>query len=180
MGVDSGRNISGQGGIFVPRGQYQPQVAGRQGALLYLAFGATHGPIQVPREYVEKYLNAYTKGWDAIRAERFARQKQLGIVPADTQLPPRNPGDRAWSDLSADERTVYARHMAVYAGFVEHTDAQIGRLVRYLQGSGQFDNTLIVLLSEACCHCVRPDSRRANRPTILLPPDQYRNTWLRV
>jgi arylsulfatase len=115
---------------------------------LYLNFGATHGPIQVPRAYVDKYLTTYDKGWDAIREERFARQKQLGIIPADTRLPPGNPADRAWADLSDDERTVYARHMAVYAGFMEHTDEQIGRLVRYLRASGQFDNTLVVLLSD--------------------------------
>lgn len=115
---------------------------------LYLAFGATHGPNQAPREYVEKYLKTYDKGWDAIRDERFARQKRIGIIPSETRLPARNENDLVWSELSADERTVYARQMAVYAGFLEHTDAQIGRLMRYLRASGQIDDTLIVFLSD--------------------------------
>jgi arylsulfatase len=115
---------------------------------LYLATGAVHAPHQAPPEYIDKYKTVYAKGWDAIRAERFAREKAMGLIPQDTVMPPRNADDRAWSDLTQDERTVYARYMAVYAGFVEHTDAQIGRLVDYLKQSGQFDNTIIFLLSD--------------------------------
>jgi arylsulfatase len=115
---------------------------------LYLATGAVHAPHQAPPEYIDKYKTVYAKGWDAIRAERFAREKAMGLIPRDTVMPPRNADDRAWSDLTQDERTVYARYMAVYAGFVEHTDAQIGRLVDYLKQSGQFDNTIIFLLSD--------------------------------
>jgi arylsulfatase A-like enzyme len=115
---------------------------------LYLAFGACHWPHHVPREYVEKYRGRYDKGWDVTREERLARQKQLGIVPPNTELAPRNPGVRAWDELSGDEKRLFARFQEVYAGFLEHTDAQVGRLVAYIESLGKLDNTLIVLLSD--------------------------------
>lgn len=115
---------------------------------VYLAYGAGHSPIQVPREWIDSYKGVYEKGWDAMREDRLARQKALGIMPAQTTLPPRNPGDRAWADLTPTEKTVFARFMATYAGFITHTDAQIGRLVQHLKDTGQFDNTLIVLMSD--------------------------------
>lgn len=115
---------------------------------IYLAYGAGHSPIQVPREWIDSYAGVYEKGWDAMREDRLARQKALGIVPANTLLPPRNPGDRAWADLTPTEKTVFARFMATYAGFITHTDAQIARLVAHLKQTGQFDNTLIVLMSD--------------------------------
>ena len=115
---------------------------------LYLAFGATHAPIQVPKRYIEKYKGAFDEGWDAVRQRRFRRQLELGIIPSGSRLPPRNPGDPAWSDLSDTERTVYARFMEAYAGFTEHTDDQIGRLTGFLKERVQFDNTLVVLISD--------------------------------
>ncbi len=115
---------------------------------LYLAFGATHAPVQVPKRYIDKYVATFSKGWDRIREERFARQLERGIIPAGTKLPPRNPGDPAWADLSQEEREVYARFMAAFAGFLEHTDEQIGRVVSYLKENKLFDNTAIFLLSD--------------------------------
>lgn len=115
---------------------------------LYLAFGATHAPIQVPKRYIDKYAATYQRGWDQIREERYRRQVRLGIIPPNTELPPRNPGDPAWSELSAEERAVYARFMAAYAGFLEHTDEQIGRVVHFLKEHGLFENTVIFLLSD--------------------------------
>lgn len=115
---------------------------------LYLAFGATHAPVQVPRRYIEKYTAVYEKGWDAIREERHRRQLESGLIPPGTKLPPRNPGDPAWTSLSEQERKVYARFMAAYAGFLEHTDEQIGRLVSWLKEKKLFDNTAIFLLSD--------------------------------
>ncbi len=114
----------------------------------YLAFGATHAPLQVPRRYIDKYAPVYAKGWDRIREERFQRQIELGVIPADTKLPPRNPGDPAWSSLSEHERAVYARFMAAYAGFLEHTDEQVGRVVNWLKEHKLFDNTAIFFLSD--------------------------------
>ena len=115
---------------------------------LYLAFGASHAPIQVPRRYIDKYATAYEKGWDRIREERYRRQLELGVIPKGSELPPRNPGDPAWSDLSHEERTVFARFMAAYSGFLEHTDEQIGRVVRFLKERKLFENTAIFLLSD--------------------------------
>ena len=115
---------------------------------LYLAFGATHAPVQVPKKYIDKYAAAYEKGWDAVREQTYKKQLETGIIPANTKLPPRNPGDPAWTDLSAEERTVFARFMAAYAGFLEHTDEQIGRVVAWLKEHKLFDNTAIFLLSD--------------------------------
>ena len=115
---------------------------------LYLAFGATHAPIQVPKRYIERYRGAFDAGWDAVRQRRYLRQLELGVIPAGSKLPPRNPGDPAWSALSDTERAVYARFMEAYAGFTEHTDDQVGRLVGFLKAKGQFDNTLLVLISD--------------------------------
>ncbi len=115
---------------------------------LYLAFGATHAPIQVPKRYIDKYVSAFAKGWDRIREERYKRQLELGVIPPGTKLPPRNPGDPAWDDLSSEERAVFTRFMAAYAGFLEHTDEQIGRVVEFLKRRKLFENTVIFLLSD--------------------------------
>ena len=115
---------------------------------LYVAFGATHAPIQVPKRYIEKYGGAFDDGWDAVRDRRYRKQLELGIVPSGAVLPPRNPGDPAWDELGETERKVYARFMEAYAGFTEHTDDQIGRLIGFLKENGQFDNTLVVLVSD--------------------------------
>jgi arylsulfatase len=115
---------------------------------VYLAFGAGHAPIQAPQRYIDAYAGIYEKGWDALRPARLARQKQSGIMPQHAQLTSRASGDRAWADLTPTEKTVFARFMATYAGFITHTDEQIGRLVQHLKDIGKFDNTLIVLVSD--------------------------------
>ncbi len=115
---------------------------------LYLAYRAAHAPHHVPAAFRDRYAGVYDKGWDEIRRERFARQKELGIIPKDTVLPERNVGDRSWNDLTAQEKKVFAAFMANYAGFVEHTDEQIGRLVAHLKATGQFENALLVVLSD--------------------------------
>ncbi len=115
---------------------------------LYLAFGAAHAPVQVPKSYIDKYVSVYRQGWDAIREQRYRRQLEAGVIPPGTTLPPRNPGDPAWTDLTDNERTVYTRFMAAYAGFLEHTDQQIGRVVSWLKERNLFQNTAIFLLSD--------------------------------
>ncbi|NOW45764.1 arylsulfatase [Novosphingobium sp. SG751A] len=115
---------------------------------LNLAFGTAHAPLQVPREWSRPYDALYTQGWDAIRKSRYERMKKMGIIPQETLLPPREAQDRAWTSLSDDEREVFARYMAVYAGFIEHCDHQIGRVLDSLRRLGQLDNTLIVLISD--------------------------------
>ncbi|MBA2449325.1 MAG: arylsulfatase [Chloroflexi bacterium] len=126
----------------------QQSVAPERPFFLYLGFGACHWPHQVPRAYIDKYRGRYDLGWDRVREARLARQKSLGIVPPETELAPRNPGVRAWDTLSDDERRLFARMEELYAGFLDHTDAQIGRLLAYLEGLGKLDDTLIVLLSD--------------------------------
>ena len=116
--------------------------------LLYLAFGACHFPHQAPREYIEKYRGRYEIGWDAVRAERLAKQQALGIVPAGTGLAPLNAGVTPWRDLAPGVRALSARLQEAYAGFLEHTDAQIGRLIDYLRSLDTLDDTLILLLSD--------------------------------
>ncbi len=115
---------------------------------LYLAFGAAHAPHQVPQQYVEKYVPVFEKGWDQTRIDRLARQKALGIAPKETDLTPRNPGIKSWTSLTPDEKKLYVRYQAAFAGFLEHTDEQIGRLTEYLRASGQLDNTVLVLISD--------------------------------
>lgn len=119
-----------------------------QPQFLYLAFGAIHAPIQVPQEYIDKYKGKYEEGWDKLRVERFERQKRLEIIPENAILTARHPDDPAWKDLTEDEKTVFARFMEVYAGYLEHTDAQIGRLISYLKESDHYDNTVIFLMSD--------------------------------
>ncbi|MFY7836489.1 MAG: arylsulfatase [Novosphingobium sp.] len=115
---------------------------------LQLALGVAHSPIQVPSEWADRYRGKYDAGWDAIRLARFKRMREMGLIPADTVLPPRESDDRAWDDLSDDERAVFARYMEVYAGFIEHADAQIGRLLTALEQQGLSENTMVVLLSD--------------------------------
>lgn len=110
----------------------------------YLAPGATHAPLQVPGPWSEKYRGAFYRGWDQLRQDTLARQQASGIVPADTELTPRPEEIPAWETLGEDERTVAERLMEVYAGFLEHTDVQVGKLVQALRDDGLFENTLFV------------------------------------
>lgn len=114
----------------------------------YLAMPVAHTPTQVHKEYVDKYTEVYSRGWDRIREERFARQKQMGLVAGNAKLTVREKGDPAWDSLTPQQRRVYARFMAAYAGYLQYGDEQIGRLMSYLKTSGLEDNTLIVLLSD--------------------------------
>ena len=115
---------------------------------LYLALGAAHAPYQVPKSYIQAYHGEYNQGWDALRQERFARQKAMGIIPNNTDLPPREKGDAAWDSLDQQHQRVFARYMETYAAFITHTDEQIGRLVTYLKETNQYDNTLIMFATD--------------------------------
>ncbi|MDR0575129.1 MAG: arylsulfatase [Tannerella sp.] len=113
---------------------------------LYYAPGAAHGPHQVAPEWIDKYKGKFDKGWDWYREETLARQKKLGVIPANTPLPPQHPEVKAWNSLSDDEKKLALRHIETYAGFVSHTDHEIGRIVSLLEELGQLDNTLIVVM----------------------------------
>lgn len=115
---------------------------------MYLAFGACHAPHQAPQSFIDKYRGRFDAGWDAERDKVLARQKDMGIVPQDTQMAPPNPGTRAWETLSEDERRLMARMQEVFAGFTEHTDAQIGRLVNFLEQKDKMRDTVFVVLSD--------------------------------
>ena len=115
---------------------------------LYFAFGAQHAPHQAPASYMEKHRGKYDEGWDVARERWFARQLEMGIIPPDTQLAPRNPGVEAWDSLPENQKKLASRLQEAYAAFLEHTDAQIGRLVDDLEAIGQLDNTLILLMSD--------------------------------
>ncbi len=134
---------------------------------LYYAPGACHAPHHVPKEWADKFKGHFDMGYEAIREQTLARQKEMGIVPADTELPPVNPigtpetregpggqpfppldETRPWDSLSAEEKRLFARMAEVYAGFLAHADHHIGRLLDYLEESGQRDNTMIILVSD--------------------------------
>ncbi|NYT40683.1 arylsulfatase [Sphingomonas sp. R-74633] len=117
-------------------------------SFLYLALGTAHAPIQAPKSYIDRVGNRYAGGWDRLRETRFARQKQVGIIPADAVLTERSSADPAWSSLSPDQQRLYAHSMAVYAAFIEQTDSELARLIAYLKQSGRYDNTLIILASD--------------------------------
>jgi arylsulfatase A-like enzyme len=115
---------------------------------LYLCFGTAHYPIHAPRPYVDKYRGRFDRGWDAEREARLARQLAMGVVPPGTDLAPRNDGVPAWSELTADEQRLAARLQEAYAGMLDHTDAQIGRLLGELERLGARDDTLVILMSD--------------------------------
>jgi arylsulfatase len=109
----------------------------------YFAPGATHAPHHVPKEWSDKYKGRFDAGWDAVRDETFAKQQELGVVPADAVLTERPEQIGAWVDVPDDLKPVLARQMEVYAGFLEHTDHHIGRLFDALDDLGITDDTLI-------------------------------------
>ena len=126
----------------------QQQTAPDKPFFLYFATGAAHAPHHVPREFIEKYKGRFDRGWDREREAILARQKQMGLMPPDTALPARSPGVQPWDSLSAEQRRMSARMMETYAGFMEHTDYHIGRLLKAIEATGKMDNTMIVFLTD--------------------------------
>jgi arylsulfatase len=135
--------------------------------LLYYAPGACHAPHHAPKEWIDKFKGRFDMGYEALREQTLARQKELGIVPTSTELPPINPigtpenrtgpnGEafpaldftRPWDSLSEEEQKLFSRMAEVYAGFMAHADDQIGRLLDYLEDSGQRENTLVIVISD--------------------------------
>src|SRR5213596_677864 len=113
---------------------------------VYFATGACHAPHHVPKEWADKYKGKFNEGWDKLREEIFARQKQMGIIPQDAQLTPRPKEIPAWDTMNADQKRLLARQMEVYAGFAEQTDYEVGRLVQSLSDMGELDNTLFIYI----------------------------------
>jgi arylsulfatase len=115
---------------------------------LYFCTGACHSPHQAPREWIERYQGQFDDGWDAWRDRTFARQLALGVIPPGTGLSPRPAWVPAWEELGDVERAVASRFMECFAGFLSHTDAQIGRLVAFLDDLGELDDTVIIVVSD--------------------------------
>ncbi|MBV9284282.1 MAG: sulfatase-like hydrolase/transferase, partial [Acidimicrobiia bacterium] len=115
---------------------------------MYLCFGACHAPHQSPPDWVARFRGRFDEGWDAWRDATFARQLASGVIPEGTRLSERPDWVKAWTDLSDDERRLYARYMECFASFLAHTDHHFGRFVDFLAESGELDNTVIVVLSD--------------------------------
>jgi arylsulfatase A-like enzyme len=134
---------------------------------LYYAPGACHAPHHAPKDWIDKFKGQFDMGYEAMREQTLAKQKEMGIVPADTELPPLNPigtpetrtgpdgqpfpaldVTRPWGTLSEDEQRLFCRMAEVYAGFMGHVDHHIGRLLDYLDDSGQRENTIVVVVSD--------------------------------
>ena len=114
---------------------------------VYYATGAVHAPHHVPKEWADKYKGQFDKGWDEIRKETVDRQKKLGVIPATTQLGTKPKDIVDWSSLPSEHRRLFARQAEVFAGFLEHTDHEIGRLRKALEDIGELDNTLFIYIA---------------------------------
>jgi arylsulfatase len=124
------------------------QVAPNKPFFMFFCTGAMHAPHHVPKEWADKYKGKFDAGWDAYRKQVFEKQKSLGLVPANTTLSRHDPDVQDWDKLPADERRLYARMMEVFAGFLEHTDHYIGELIAFLKEIGEYENTLIMVISD--------------------------------
>jgi len=113
---------------------------------IYFATGAVHAPHHVPRKWADKYKGHFDKGWDEVRKETVARQKKMGIIPPDTKLAPKPSAIKDWDQLPENERRLFARQAEVFAGFLEQTDHEIGRLVDAIADIGELENTLFIYI----------------------------------
>jgi arylsulfatase A-like enzyme len=124
------------------------QVAPNKPFYLHFCPGAAHAPHHVAKEWADRYSGQFDDGWDAYRERVFARQKELGVMPADAELSRHDPDVPDWESLSPDARRLAVRLMEVFAGFLSHTDQQLGRILDFLKETGQYDNTLIMVVSD--------------------------------
>lgn len=113
-----------------------------------LAFGACHSPLHAPRKFIDRFRGVFDEGWDVARERVYRRQLERGIIPEGTVLPPREPGVQAWDELPAEDQALFARMQEVFAGFLAHTDAAVGRFIEGLKRLGVYDDCLVVLLSD--------------------------------
>jgi arylsulfatase A-like enzyme len=126
--------------------KYQKALTPDRPFFTYFAPGAVHAPHHVPKDWIARWQGKFDQGWDKLREEVLARQIEHGVVPAGTQLAPRPEAIPAWDSLSADEKRLYIRQMEVFAGFIEMTDHEIGRLIKAIEDIGQLDNTLVLFV----------------------------------
>jgi arylsulfatase len=114
---------------------------------VYFATGAVHAPHHVSKEWSDKYKGKFDKGWDAVREQTVARQKEMGIIPANTKLAPKPKDIKDWDKLTENERKLFARQAEVFAGFMEMTDVEVGRLMDAIEEIGELDNTLFIYIA---------------------------------
>ncbi|MEQ9307434.1 MAG: sulfatase-like hydrolase/transferase, partial [Marinoscillum sp.] len=114
----------------------------------YVAYTAPHWPLQVPEEYIDLYKGRYAEGYEVLAAERIARGKRLGVIPRNTPVPELTPNVIPWEELSSEEKARSSRTMEVFAAMVERLDANVGQLIEHLKAINQYENTLIIFMSD--------------------------------
>lgn len=124
--------------------QRHQSISPKKPFLMYYCTGTAHAPHHAPKDWIAKYKGKFDQGWDAVSAETLARQKQLGIVPQNTQPTPPDKDIPAWSSLTPDQKKLYAHEMEVYAGALSYADYNIGRVIAAVKATGQLDNTVII------------------------------------
>jgi arylsulfatase len=122
--------------------RYQKAMTPDKPFFIYFAPGAVHAPHHVPQEWIARWKGKFDQGWDKTLEQTLARQVKMGLVPAGTKLPPKPPAIKDWDKLSADEQRLFSRQAEVFAGFVDYTDHEIGRMLAAVESTGQADNTL--------------------------------------
>jgi arylsulfatase A-like enzyme len=127
--------------------QQHDAVAPQKPFFLYFATGATHTPHHVPPQWIEKYKGKFDQGWDKLREETFARQKEFGIIPANAELTPRPKEMPAWDSLNANQKKLLIREMEVYAAFLAQTDYEVGRLLQNIKAAGHVEDTIVLYIA---------------------------------
>lgn len=126
--------------------KFQQAMTPNKPFMIYYAPGATHAPHHAPKEWIKKYNGKFDSGWEQLRQETFKRQKAMGVIPQDAQLAPMPEDIKAWETLSDEEKALFALQMETFAGFAEHTDHEVGRLVGAIDEIGVLENTLFVYI----------------------------------
>jgi arylsulfatase A-like enzyme len=126
--------------------RYQKAMTPDKPFFIYYAPGATHAPHHAPKEWIEKYDGKFDGGWQQLREETFARQKEMGVIPQNAKLAPMPEDIKDWESLSDQEKQLFALQMEAFAGFAEHTDNEVGRLVDAIDGIDALDNTLFIYI----------------------------------
>jgi arylsulfatase len=152
---------------------------------LYVAYNAVHGPLQAKPADLAKYRGRYDAGWDALRAERLARQKSLGLAPKDARLSDRDPEVPAWADVPEAQRKLFVRHMEAFAAVLDCTDQNVGRLVAHLERLGELDNTIVVFSADnggtssaGPAGMVNFNRRFGGLPALPVETDIERKDWI--
>jgi len=125
---------------------YQHATAPDKPFFIYYATGACHAPHHAPKEWIDKFKGKFDQGWDKVREETYARQKQLGVIPGSTQLTARPPEIPAWDSLTPDQKRLFAHMQEAFSGYLAHTDHEIGRVVEAIAQLGKIDNTLVIFI----------------------------------